>query len=177
MSNWNVLKYNARPRYYLTNPFTFFKETKNNLCAAWHRITRGYANIDAWNMNDWMLAMLPQMLRALAKDEWGAHPCNIELEDWKNWLNKTANTLELLQEENWEKRNEYAEDFYELSERFRQTNHDEYGNLHVTWTTDADYEEVKEKFFARSKELANEHEKLRIEVFTDIAKHLPELWS
>lgn len=174
MNRMNVFSYSCRPRYYLMHPWKFARETAQNFRAAWHRISRGYAYVDTWSLDFFLLEIMPPMLRQLANDEVGSYPIDMEWEDWQAWLNKTADTLELLQDENWEKQNEYADEFYNLSERLRR---DEQGILTITWDNDANYKEIKEKFFTRAQELSTERKRLLIETWHSIGEHFDELWS
>lgn len=177
MNKMNVFSYGYRPRYYLTHPWKFVRETAQNFRAAWHRISRGYAYVDAWSIDTFLLEIMPPMLRQLANDEVGSCPIDMEWEDWRARLNKTADTLELLQDENWEKQNEYADEFYSLSDHFRRETRNEQGNLTITWDNDANYEEIKKKFFARAQELSVERKRLLIETWHSIGEHFDELWS
>ena len=98
-------------------------------------------------------------------------------EEWTQWLHKMADDIELLQEENWEKQNEYADEFYRVIEETRRTERDENGSLHVTWSDEPDYRELKEKYFARCKELNEQWYVKAEEVFYRLSKMIPSLWD
>ena len=155
----NVLtNYSCRPSYYLRHPIKFLEETKSNLVAAWHRATRGYCYLDIWNWNSWFLGVTPPMLRHMA-DYGCGYPGSVPFdtsEKWHDWLHSVADVLESLQEENWESRNEFAEDFHRLSELNRQVHKNEQGELCITWSNDAEYEEIAELWRIREEELVKE---------------------
>lgn len=171
----NVLKYSFRPRYYLTNPLSFFKETWQNLRAAWWRITKGYAPVDVWNWNTWFLEITPPMLRMMADKGMGYAMDTPE--QWNNWLHSVADVLESLQEENWESRNEFAEDFFRLCEHNRQVHKNEHGDLCVTWSSDAEYKEIAELWRIREEELIKEWNVLAEDTLRDIGRYLACLWD
>lgn len=175
MNNLNVLKYSFRLRYYLTHPWSFFKETWQNLQAAWWRVTRGYAPQDVWNWNTWFLEITPSMFRMMADDGMGYAMDTPE--QWEDWLHSAADVLESLQEENWESRNEFAEDFYRLSKWNKNLEKDENGFIHITWSNESNYEEIKELYFMRQKELNEEWQKLIKDTFMAIANSFQYLWD
>lgn len=102
----NVLKdFSYRPRHYITHPWKFFAQCGRNMRAAWQRITKGYCYRDAWNMDDWFLAVAPPMLRAIADDI--SYPGNDEFptwEDWHRYLYHLAAQFEVSQE-TWQHEN------------------------------------------------------------------------
>lgn len=179
MNNLNVLKYSCRPRYYLTHPWAFFKETGQNLRAAWWRITRGYAPQDVWSWDAWFLEVTPPMFRHLAKYSCGYpgfEPFETP-EKWQDWLNSVADVLESLQEENWESRNEFAEEFYQLSKWNRNLQKDENDFVHVTWSNEGNYDEIKELYFIRQQELNEEWQKLIEDTFKQLSINFAKIWD
>lgn len=179
MNNLNVFKYAFRPRYYLTHPIEFLKETKTNIISAWLRATRGYCYSDIWNWNTWFLEVTPPMLRHMA-DCGTAYPGHEPFdtpEKWNDWLHSVADVLESLQEENWESRNEFAEEFYQLSKWNKSLKTDENGFIHITWSNEDNYEEIKELYFMRQKELNEEWQKLIKDTFIAIANSFQDLWD
>lgn len=154
-----------RPRYYLTHPWKWFRELRINIHNAWRRISRGYCPSDVWEMSEWFLQVFPPMLRDLA-DKGYAYPGVPPFETpeaWNIWLHNTADVLESLQEENWEKKNEYEEDFHAL-----------FGNKNFTW---ADTDNIKEKYYNRCKELNEERQSLIESVFKEISLYFDMLWD
>lgn len=175
----NVFKYAFRPRYYLTHPIEFLKETKGNIIAAWLRATRGYCYSDIWNWNTWFLEIMPPMLRHMA-DYGVAYPGHEPFdtpEKWNDWLHSVADVLESLQEENWDTKNEFAEDFHRLCERNRIKTIDENNNLCITFSDDAELEEISELFVMRQKELNEEWNKLAEDTLKCIGQHFSDIWD
>lgn len=174
MNKLNVLRYEGRPRYYLCHPIKFLRETAINLRAAWSRITKGYAAIDVWNLSDWMLDVLPPMLRKMA-DDGCAYPGNEEFdtaEKWQDWLHSMADVLESLQEENWSNRNEFEEEFFNLFEK----NHTADG-MTITWSDESHDKEIKELYWMRTQELNDEYHTLLVDTFRQLAEHFTMLWD
>lgn len=175
----NVLAYDGTWRYYLRHPIRFLRETVGNLRAAYSRATKGYAAVDVWNMNDWILDTFPPMLRKMADDGCGYPGFNPfeSPEKWHDWLHSTADVLESLKEENWESRNEFADQFFKISEKCRTIIKDEHGDIHVEWQPTPEYEEIKELYFARAKELSDEYDKLIIDTFYELSINFRNLWD
>ena len=139
------------PRYYIKKPWKFFQQCGRNIKRAWQRVTRGYCDSDVWNMDSWLLAILPPMLRQLRDDEVGAYP-GVEPfetpEKWERWLGMMADRIELLQ--------------------------DDWGEeVELNYTND----EERQKCIARMKELSEYQQATTIEVFTELGRHLYQLWS
>lgn len=176
MNNMNVFSYGYRKGYYLKHPIKFVCETIENFRAAHQRAVNGFAFRDCWELGPQLLQVLPQMLRHLEKYHCGT-PMDMTDEEWTQWLHKMADDIELLQEENWEKQNEYSDEFYRVSEETRRTERDENGGLRVTWSDEPDYCELKEKYFARSKELNEQWYVKAEEVFCRLSKMIPSLWD
>ena len=176
MNNLNVFQYTFRPLYYLKHPFKFIKESYQNLCAAWHRATRGWAARDVWELGPQLLQILPEMLRYLEKYHCGS-PWDMTNEEWTQWLHKMADDIELLQEENWEKQNEYADEFYRVMDEKRIEKRDEHNALTITWSDEPDEKEISKKYFERSKELNDEWDVRAEEIGKSFFKAIPKLWD
>ena len=105
----NVLKqFPFSTRYYIFHPHIWIKQLMKNIRNAHMRATRGFCNDDVWCMCDWLLVVLPEMLRQLANQSEG-YPYQYDPEDWKTRLFAIADVLESLQEGNWETRNEFGD--------------------------------------------------------------------
>ena len=176
----NVLKdYPYSKRYYLTHPWKFFKDMWINFKNGWYRATKGYGYTDLWNIDDWLITILPAMLRELA-DKHCAYP-GVEPfetpEKWEAWLRDMADRIEYLQEDYEEKENEYAELFHIVMEQKRKV---EVAGECITTTytlNDDDFEELRANYFRREHEIAEaKHEaakKVGLELFT----YLHYLWD
>lgn len=118
-TNLNVFSFSLDWRYYLRHPIAFLKDIKYKTIAAYHRVRYGYCDVDVWELCEWFLTIMPQMLRQLAGDG-VAYPGNEEFdteEKWEAWLQQLADNLEKLQDEEWEKENPFYDDFYALDWR------------------------------------------------------------
>ena len=169
--NLNVFNWPYSKHYYLTHPWKWITEFFRNCAHAWHRVKYGWTWEDVWNMDDWLLNVLPPMLRHMAKHGMaypGCEPFETP-EKWHDWLNSLADVLESLQEKNWYSQNEYEEDFH----RSCPLNY----NKNFTWATEPNYKEISKLYFARSRELGEERKKLLAETFTELGKNLNFLWD
>ena len=98
--------------YYIFHPWKWIAQLFSNLRDAWARSTRGFAPIDCWNFNSYLLELFPPILRMLA-EHGVSYPYDYKTRaEWVKHLTDMANRFEMLQEDNWEKRNEYNEMFY-----------------------------------------------------------------
>lgn len=176
MNKLNVFSYTYRKHYYITHPWKFIKETGQNLRAAWQRATLGYAYRDIWELGPQLLEILPPMLRHLEKYHCGV-PCDMTDEEWTQWLHDMADSIERLQEENWEKRNEYADEFFRVMDEKRIEKRGECCALTITWSDALDEKEISEKYFARCEELNKQWYVEAEKVFKNLSSMLPALWD
>ena len=169
----NVMNWFYTKKYYLTHPWKWFSELFQNLREAYRRVKYGWAYQDCWNMNTWMLEILPPMLRHMA-DHGCGYPGTEPFETpekWNDWLHSMADVLESLQEDNWESQNEYKEDYFQSLE----WEHD--SNNNITMTNGQDHETIAELYYMRMKELNEEWKKLLENTFMELAKHFDCLWD
>lgn len=160
-------------QYYLRHPWEWLSQLWHNLKNSWCRATKGFAPIDVWNMSDWMLEVLPVMFRYLSKGNGCPSAGEFDtLEKWHDHLNAMADVLESLQEENWESRNEFNDDFEKAMDRSR----DIHGHT-VTWNTDAEADEIIDLWKMRAQELWEERQKLVEDTFSVIAKNFFTYWD
>ena len=88
-----------------------------------------------------------------------------------------ADSIERLQEENWEKQNEYADEFYRVMDEKRIEKRDEHNALTVTWSDEPNEKEISEKYFARYEELNKQWYVEAEKVFKNLSSMLPALWD
>ena len=178
--NLNVLKdYPYRKSYYLTHPWKWFKEIWLNLRAGWHRATKGYCYTDLWNMDDWFLTIFPKMLRELADKHCaypGVKPFDTS-EKWERWLKEMAENLEYCASDPDEE-NEYDKPFFEMCEerRYSSASSDEMITISYTYD-DEESKELRDKYFARNKELSDARRKLLEETMAELGLYLRNLWD
>ena len=153
--NLNVMKCAWNWRH----PLRRIKEFFINLKFARQRVKNGYCDMDVWEMDKWLLGILPCMLRQLEVKGVaypGLEPFETPVK-WHNWLREMACKIEELQYDNWEKKNEWNEEFYAFGKKVPD-------NVRVEW-------------FKRAKELKIERNQKLIEVFNELATHLDCLWD
>lgn len=84
----NILKnYPYAKRYYLTHPWKIISQTFRNIKFAWQRITKGYCEYDYWNIDCYLLKLLPELFDDFRKNLHG-YPCSFTKEEWDNFLLK-----------------------------------------------------------------------------------------
>lgn len=102
----NVLHFRLyQTRYYLTHPWKWFQHLFQSIKDAYHRAVWGFCPTDVWNIDEYLLAVLPHMFRYLAKNGC-AYPGTNQFpspEAWHEHLEELANTLDSLQDEKWYK--------------------------------------------------------------------------
>lgn len=179
----NVLKeFSYGKRYILTHPWILVRQAWRNLCNAWQRATKGYCKADAYNMDAYLLAIMPQMLEDLRDDPCGAYPGNDEFptpESWETWLTNMANTLRELQDDWAESRNEYEKTYFKAMHEYHTVSFKNDDGTTVVCSTynDDDIKELHDKWLARIEELNKQQQELTIKTFTEIGRHLYQLWS
>lgn len=177
----NVLKeFSYGKRYILLHPWILIRQAWRNLRNAWQRATKGYCAADAYNMDAYLLAIMPQMLEDLRDDPCGGYPGNEDFptpESWETWLTKMADTLRELQDDWAESRNEYEEQYFKAMEEYRTVSFTDKGAVVTTTYNDDDIKELHDKWLARVHELNEQQQELTIKTFTEIGRNLHQLWS
>ena len=178
MMDMNVFRAYFRPSYYILHPIKFFKHVWWDLKGAYRRIKYGYAYIDSNEFCEWFLNIVPAMLRSVANGDSypGVEPFET-YEKWQSYLTNLATRFEELQEENWEKQNEYADEFFRISEIMRHEERLENGGLRITWSDEPDYEVLTKKYFDRCKELNDEWYIEAEKVGSMLFHMIPSLWD
>ena len=151
-------------RYYLTHPWVWFKDMYTGLKNARMRVKYGFCWTDIWSYSEWYLQITPQMLRYLGLNScgypgWGKFD---EPGKWSSWLLWAADELDACREENYEKRNEYYE---------------EYMKQFDNWKPNREVSELDRKYFAREKELAEEAEVRRKKVMEELNENFLLLYD
>lgn len=172
--NLNVLvNFPYARHYYLTHPWKFFKHCWQNLKDAWWRVTKGYAPRDVWDLNDWFLAIMPEMLRMLANDSVGVYPGvePFETSDkWQDWLHSVADAFDGCTEEYIDSKNEYHDEYFDTLMNRR---HD----ITTTWDSAADLRELTQLYRLREDELWEQRKVLLNDTFREFATHFDYLWG
>ena len=177
----NVFKLWYRPSYYFRHPIKFFKEVAANLKAAWMRATKGYCYTDVWNIDTWFCLVLPPMLRHMA-DYGSAYPGSEPFETpekWHDWLHSVADVIETFNDEDfwYTTKNEFAEEWDKVSKEARVEVIDDLGHKMISYNKSDHYNEIKELYFARMKEISKERQALIENTFNELGKYFDCLWD
>jgi len=108
-------------------------------------------------MNDWLLEILPDMLRALAEKASsypGSLPFDTE-EKWHDWLSDLAWRFEYCQENKVFARNKYDREYHKASPS----------------------QEVRELYFEENTRLFAERQLMLKQAFNELSEHIDELWD
>ena len=170
--------------HYLTHPWKWFKDLYWNWRNFWHRGRYGFAYVDVWNFCDWYPRVAAKALHYLSKHHSGypgVKPWETP-EEWEQYLEYLANRLERCADSQdilfTEDRNEYAEAFHNAFNSLPY--HEEYqndGSIRTWHDHTPEFEELRDKYFAREKELAEVDRQYAIETFKWIGEDLGRLWD
>lgn len=159
--NLNCFYYSHPMRYYLKHPWKFFRHTWWGFHAMFQRAKRGYADLDVYNFDNFLLGIIPPALRYMAECEVGAYP-GVEpyetFEKWQQWLGELANRFEALQEDWGTTRNEYEKDMMAQIDN---------GTIDPM---------LREKWSTRTQELSAAQQEEIIAVFSKLAHNFYMLW-
>ena len=173
MNNNALTYFPMRPKYYLLRPWKFFRQVYLNLRVAWQRATRGWADSDVWDMDEWFLDVIPQMLRHLAT-EGNGYPGDGSFptpEAWHDYLNSVADVLESLSEENWDNQNEYEKIFFALIDS-------QYENRKsLSKEAKQERDEIRKKYYDKEKELYERRKRLLVDGLSAMGQHFFSLWD
>lgn len=175
MSILNVLTdFPYAKRYYLIHSWLFLKECWWNLKAAWQRATKGHAWRDSAEMHEYLLNLIPSMLRDIADGI--SYPCSEEFpnhESWQKFCNDLAAKFESAQEENCYEKNEYNEQFLTAFDIL----YNKSPYITMTYTmTEEEAEEICRKYHARENEIDEERVRIVKEAFNTLVEYYFELW-
>lgn len=161
----NIFKnYCYAKRYYIFHPWKFVSQTFRNIKFAWQRATKGYCDYDYWNIDYYLLKLLPELFDDFRKNLHG-HPCSFTEEEWDNFLLKEViEPLRNAQEEQEVEINEFETEIF---------NYFKDGSL-----TDMNYPpELWNKYMAREKEIDDWRDKQMRKAFASIIMNFWNLWD
>lgn len=167
--------YPWRARYYLKKPWEFFEDTWLNLKAGWQRATRGWADRDTWNLDSYLLEILPEMIDHLRENAhgWpGEYQGFPTPEDWDKFLKEEIIIpLQNARENQTTQINEYEEELHSYPLEFvKQENG--FTAIHFT-----EPEELNKKWFAREKEINEWRQKELERAFKKLSSVYFSLWD
>jgi len=180
----SVFTFQCRKSYYLTHPWRWFKELYHNIRNFVHRGKYGYAFVDVWDFCEWYPRVGAAALRYLADhasgypgippwdtpEQWHDH-----LIDMARNLEKCADTLDICYTDD---KNEYAEQFHMMSNSLRRHSKDPVTGCYCTFTEESpEFMELRDKYFAREKELEAEYKEFRMNVGAALFDNLARYWD
>ena len=178
----SVFSFSYKKTYYLTHPWKWWNELYWNIRNFIHRGRYGFAYVDVWEWSSWWPKVGAAALRYLAEngcgypgvDPWDTpekwHTHLLEIADKLDWCDESQDILYSDNE------NEYKKAMDEIRERCHRE--EEKDSIFHTWLemTDKD-EEIRNKYFEREKELYEEYNNKRTEIFKEIGQNLPRYWD
>lgn len=66
-------------------PFETVKDFFRAIKWGFQRVSRGYADIDVWSIDEWFLSVVPDMVAQLRTETHG-HPSDMNEEEWDRYL-------------------------------------------------------------------------------------------
>ena len=156
-------------RYLLTHPWQAVKDFGTKLKWACQRTVRGYADIDWYNMDSFLLDILPDMLETLARKGIG-HVADLSPEDWEGFLLDAAQHLRNADEDQKVEVNQYEEAF-----RVYLDAHPDYyrDKVHI----DPDAEVLRKQWLDRDREIFEWRQMEAETAFKMIGARFFDLWD
>lgn len=175
MNKLKLWTFSGSTSYYLTHPWKWIKDAYWNIRNFIHRGRYGYAYSDVWEWFVWWPTVGAEALRYLRDhgcgypgiDQWDTP------EKWADYLTNLADKLEWCTNDDTDEENEFKDEFKRMYEMRRIVTDDGFTFMEMT---DED-KKIRDKYFARSFEIEEEHTQKRIEIFEELGKVLPRLWD
>lgn len=108
----NIWKQFPKGGYYLNHPVRFVCHLFRPFKWAWQRCTRGYADCDWWDAGQFLIELIPSILKKMAEDPSG-YPCNMfhSTAEWQEYLRSIALRFMNANEDMCPEENEYESMF------------------------------------------------------------------
>lgn len=162
------------------HPIAWFRELRRLHKWRKQRIKFGFCDVDWWDMDIWLLEILPAMLRKLANEGCGypgEEPFDTE-DKWHTWLIEQATLLEGAQEDRVEEKNEFGELWHKLCADTYHITTDEKGIKHLTFDDNGQtFEEVRKNYMDRMFALANQRQYDIQKAFNNLGSMCLKLWD
>ena len=82
-------------------PFETVKDFFRAIRWGFQRVSRGYADIDVWSIDEWFLSVVPDMIAQLRRETHG-HPADMTEEEWDKYLSELESCLRAGDFSEWE---------------------------------------------------------------------------
>lgn len=170
-------------RYRIRHPIECLMDRVRSVRWAWQRSVRGYADIDWWNMCDWMSDVLPGMFETYAAKHFGfpGEDAGFTDEEWTAYLCEIAEHLRNASEDQEVVVNEYQALFDAVVEdqrRFMERSVDADGVVrHIYPETTSEQQIIRDKYFNRGAEIYAWRQEEARKAFEMIGRHFFALWD
>lgn len=100
--------------------FAYIREIKNRIKWSRQRMTRGYADTDCWNVDDYLQILIPNMLENLRENRCGAPIINrdLSIEGWDQILDRMIFLWREADENTCTRKNPYEEEYFKALKEF-----------------------------------------------------------
>lgn len=168
-NDMSVFTLGYRKRWYLMHPLKFIKEIYWDCRNFIHRGRFGFGYCDVWCMDQYLIKVIPKMLRHLAKHGCGypgVEPFNTP-EKYDAWLNRLASDFEKCDMNDIDAHNEFAEAYYKVIEE------------HLGKKEELTVEDkiLEKKYFNRNEQLQEQNDINIVKAYKELAEHHNILWD
>ena len=168
-NDMSVFTLGYKKSWYLLHPLKFIKEVYWDCRNFIHRGRYGFGYCDVWGMDQYLIKVIPKMLRYLAKHGNcypGSEPFDTP-EKYDAWLIKLATDFEKCNIEDLDAHNEFAEDYYKVLKR-RMSKKEE---LTVKEKI------LEKKYLNRNLQLQEQNKDNIIKAYKELAENHEVLWN
>ena len=153
-------------KYCLLHPWTVIAHKFRDIHCAWLRANKGYCYRDIWEIDNWFLSIVPEMLDEYIKIHTG-HPSDMTDEEWVAIINAMAQSFRNADERSTEFTNPYRDEYLKTLEI-------DYNAGRLLCHAD---NELDENYHKKEKEKNDFMEKSLDEGMRLFRKHLRKLWD
>lgn len=178
MNKMSVFTFGYRPSYYLRKPWRFFHDLYCGFRNFIHRGKYGFAYSDVWAMDEYLLDVIPLMLRYLAEHSHGypgVEPFETP-EKYTEWLIQLAEKFENCSID-YDEKNEYSEAFRKQADDIMKRNIDKDKPFDMAQEMTTEEKIIRNKYFDRMETLSKEQNKNILDAYTELAAHHDILWD
>lgn len=175
------------------NPFKFFSQLGRFIKFSFQRIIRGWCDADVWNIDDWFLSIMPDMLQQLKETEFGYTQMFLDNGDldpdseekWKDILDKMILLFRDSYEPTCSYKNKYEEDWQNTWDKFSE-DYGKFGEkleendgpkrIHFPHEVD-EHKEITKLFLEEEERIENYRNNCKNEAFELFSKWFWNLWD
>ena len=159
MNVWKIGR--CRLRYYLMHPLKWLGDLRLSIKWARQRCKKGYADIDWYNLYDWMIEVFSNMFEEYAKNHYGypGEEAGFTSEQWTEYLHAISVHMKNASDDQEVQKNEYEDSWEKMSdERWSKLKKwkDDNGFIHHEWPPMTEEQEaIRDRYFTREKEITD----------------------